>query len=193
LELDRAQNRLRDALESLRKLRDRQGVIDPRKEAEGLGKVLDDLRLGATKLRATISADSKLLSEGAPQVVVEKARLSATEGEIAQLEARLTQSAGSSQSTISFDIVAYDEADIERRVAQSQFSAAATSFERARVDAERKTMYVHTFVEPELAQESLYPRRFWSSAAAAAAIVMLWLVGNLAWFAGRERGMFGAA
>ncbi len=193
LGLDRAKERLRVALDDMRKLRDRQGTLDPRKEAEGLGKVLGDLRLNAAKLRAQISAETAMVSATAPQVLGDKAVLAATEREITQLEAKLTRPNDPGQQTIATDLAAFDRADIERSVAQAQFAAAADAFERARVEAERKTMYVHTFVQPELAQESLYPKRFLFSAACVAAVALLWLLGNLAWFTARARGLLGAA
>ena len=180
-ELDRAEARIQKAYKSLRELRDSQGVVDPRKEADGIDQLIETLRLDRVRQQQDLVANSRRLSSDAPQVTAARARLAAMDEQIDKLKAELTRPSANSAGTLSIAIEKFDRANLERTAAETQFAAAATSYELARVKAERQNMYVHAFVNPMLPQDSLYMRRIWYSLAACGAILALWLAGNGVW------------
>jgi capsular polysaccharide transport system permease protein len=187
-ELNRAEARTQKSYDALREIRDQQGLIDPHKEADGINQMIEALRLDRTRQQQDIIANSRLLSPNAPQVEAARARLAATDEQIAKLGAQLTQPKGSGTETLSSAIVRFDQANLERTAAENEFSAAATSYEQARVKAERQNMYVHAFVTPVLPQDSLYLRRLYFSLGACGAILALWLLGNVVWFSMHRSG-----
>ena len=53
-------------------------------------------------------------------------------------------------------------------------SAAALALENARIAADRQRIYLSTFVQPELAQDALYPLRLWTTLAVALGLLAIW-------------------
>lgn len=175
-ELDRAEARLRKARAAVRDLRNEVGVIDPARTNEGIGKLIADLESDQLLIDQEIGTARRTLSPGAPQFALLDARRQAVRENIALLKARLTSGTGSDKDTLSAVMTRYDTLDLERQIAERQYTAAAAALEQARVAAERQGMYLATFVKPVLAQEHDWPHRFWMPMAAALLFGLLWLL-----------------
>lgn len=175
-ELERAEARLRRARAAVRDLRNEVGVIDPARTNEGIAKLLGDLESDLVLIDQELSTARRTFSPDAPQFGLLEARRHAIRENITALKARLTTAAGPDKDTLSAIMTRYDTLDLERQIAERQYTAAATALEQARVAAERQGMYLATFVKPVRAQESDWPHRFWIPLAAALAFCLLWLV-----------------
>lgn len=175
-ELERAEARLRKARSAVRDLRNEVGVIDPARTNEGIGKLIADLESDQVLIDQEIATARRTLSPGAPQFMLLEARRQAVRENIALLKARLTSGSGSDKDTLSAVMTRYDTLDLERQIAERQYTAAAAALEQARVAAERQGMYLATFVKPVLAQEHDWPHRFWMPMAAALLFGLLWLL-----------------
>jgi capsular polysaccharide transport system permease protein len=174
-ELKAAEERVRTTEESLRQLRNSEGIIDPRKQAEGIGRIIEQLRLEQIRLEAQLGSDRTSLNNDAPQIQLLRTEIKAMEDEIGKLRRLLTDPAAKESATISSAMPKFDQLALNRELAVSQYRSAATAYERARTDADRQEVYLDTFVAPVIAQESLYPHRFWFSAAGVVLSHMAWL------------------
>ena len=77
-------------------------------------------------------------------------------------------------------ITRFDELELERQIAEKQYTLATESFERARVNAERQKVYLTTFVVPLLPHDVAWPRhRFLLSILGLVAVAGLYWLGNL--------------
>jgi capsular polysaccharide transport system permease protein len=88
--------------------------------------------------------------------------------QIAGLQARITSSttqpaASEGGKALGASITRFDQIELERKVAEKQYTEALTALERARMNAGRQTMYLATFVQPILPQEHSWPYRIWFS------------------------------
>lgn len=175
-ELTRAEDRLRRARAGVRDLRNEVGVIDPLRTNDGIGKLIGDLQSDLVLIDQELATARRTLSSDAPQFALLGARRQATQENIDLLQGRLTDAAGGGKDTLSAVMTRYDALDLERQIAERQYTAAAAAFEQARVVAERQGMYLATFVKPVLAQEADYPHRFWHPLAVALILCLLWLV-----------------
>lgn len=175
-ELDRAEERLRKARAAVRDLRNEVGVIDPVLTNEGVAKLIAELESDLVLIDQELGTAKRTLSPEAPQFVLLEARRQAIKDNIATLKARLTTPAGTDKDTLSAVMTRYDTLDLERQIAERQYTAAAAALEQARVAAERRGLYLATFVKPVLAQEVSYPNRFWMSVAAVALFGFIWLI-----------------
>lgn len=175
-ELTRSEDRLRRARAAVRDLRNEVGVIDPQRTNEGIAKIIGDLQSDLVLIDQELATARRTFSPDAPQFALLEARRQATRESIAGLQGRLTDAAGTSKDTLSAVMTRYDALDLERQIAERQYTAAAGAFEQARVAAERQGMYLATFVKPVLAQEADYPHRFWLPVAAALILCLAWLV-----------------
>ncbi|MFG1183307.1 MULTISPECIES: hypothetical protein [Xanthobacter] len=175
-ELERAQERLRKARAAMRDLRNEVGVIDPVRTNEGVDKLISELESDLTLVDQQIGTARRTLSPDAPQFTLLDARRQAIKDNITTLKARLTTRTGAAGDTLSAVMTRYDTLELERQIAERQYTTAAEALEQARVNAERRGMYLAAFVNPVLAQEADYPNRFWMPVAAAALFCVIWLV-----------------
>jgi capsular polysaccharide transport system permease protein len=180
-ELTRAERRLGDVRVALQNLRNSQATLNPRRTAEGINKLIGELRLERARLEddANSAKRSQVLDE-APQMQLLHIRIQVITDQIGELEHQLTSNAdGPSAGTVSGKITRFDEIELERQIAEKQYTLATESFERARVNAERQKVYLTTFVVPLLPHDVAWPRqRFLLSILGLAAVAGLYWLGN---------------
>jgi capsular polysaccharide transport system permease protein len=152
-------------------------LLDANITAEVMTKMLGELRLSRIKLEQEYSALIRSVDPSAPNARVLNARITSLKSEIAKLEEQMTQPAGRKGATLSDAMSRFEREKLELDFAQKQYVAASAVYERARVEVESQQVYLATFLKPVLAQEPLYPKRWW--------IWSIILVGGLAlWGAG---------
>ncbi len=187
-ELARAESRLSAARVALRDLRNSQATLDPRRTAEGIGKLVAELRLEKIHLEQDIEASERgNIEANAPQVQIMRARLEVIGEQIVNLEEKVTSQDGASTEALSGKITRFDELELERQIAEKQYTQAAAALERARVNAEGKRIYLATFVHPVLAYEPSYPHRFAFSLLGVGASALLYVGGMAAWRAAQRK------
>jgi capsular polysaccharide transport system permease protein len=179
-ELARAEQRLSKARGALHDLRNAQSTLDPRRTAEGINKLIGELRLERARLEEEASsAKRSQIAESAPQMQVLRTRIQVVSDQILDLEHQMTSANGDSPGTVSAKITRFDELELERQIAEKQYTLAVAAFERARVNAERQKMYLTTFVAPLLPEESQWPKRFWFSLAGFVVTTFLYWIGTV--------------
>jgi capsular polysaccharide transport system permease protein len=176
IELERAAKRLSEARVSLEKTRNEEGILDAARAGESLSKLLTDARGALISLKEDYAIHSARVSDTAPQMRVLKSRIDATNNEIAELEAKMTTVSfiGPEGRTLSSSMTKFAELDLEHRIAEKLYAGAAASLELAQLSAERKLMYINTFVKPVLPEEPQYPRRGLYPALVALGSLAIW-------------------
>jgi capsular polysaccharide transport system permease protein len=177
-ELERTAQRLTKARAALEEARNDTGLLDTVKAAEGLNKLATETKAGLLKLQEEYRTQLNYVSQSAPQMLAMKSRIEVTQNQVAEIESKLTttQLSPDNQPTIAGSMTKFGELDLERQVAEHLYAGAATSLEVARLNAERKMMYLKTFVNPVAPQEATYPRRALYSFLIFAGSTMLWAV-----------------
>ena len=125
-------------------------------------------RLSAKLEQDAVSAQRNLVGANAPQIQMLRTRMQVIDEQIASLQARITASTSQSAASdggkaLGASITRFDQIELERKVAEKQYTEALTALERARMNAGRQTMYLATFVQPILPQEHSWPYRIWFS------------------------------
>ncbi len=178
----RAETRLTTALATMRDLRNRQSTLDPQRTAEGIGRLISELRLEKIRLEQELTASARAnVSESAPQVQIMRRRVDVIGEQITGLERLLTSRDGTEPGTIAGKITRFDELELEQQIAEKQYTLAAAALERARVNAEGKHVYLATFVHPVLPRNSTYPKRVLFSLLGIAAAALLYTIGMALW------------
>ena len=181
-ELTRAETRLTNTLAAMRDLRNQQSTLDPQRTAEGIGRLISELRLEKIRLEQELSASKQGdVSDSAPQIQIMRARVDVIGEQITSLEQLLTSRDGAEQGTIAGKITRFDELELEQQIAEKQYTLSAAALERARVNAEGKHVYLATFVQPVLPQNSTYPKRALFSLLGIAAAALLYAIGMALW------------
>ncbi len=164
-ELVQAESRLKAVLGDIRAFRDREGLIDPARTAEGTG-------LLATRLRDE-------LVRTAPSVKVLKARIRSLEAQRRGLAQEMTDPDSARSDTLSSVLGAYEQLESERKFAEAAHQHALQSLDQARASADRQHVFIASFIPPSLPEESLYPRRWRSLGTVALIALALWGIGGL--------------
>lgn len=134
--------------------RNREGVVDPEKQAnvqmQMISKLQDELIASKTQLiqLRTFAAEN-------PQVPVLATKVRSLQDEI---DKQLGLVAGNRKS-LAATAVRYQRLQLESTVADKQLAGALASLEDARNEARRKQAYVERIVEPNMPDDALEPRR----------------------------------
>lgn len=175
-----AERLLQDKIKQMRELRDKERVLDPTKQTEALTKLVGEMRLELLRMESEYEAQKRNVSEDAPQLRVLEARIRAAREQIRLVEARMTSNTPNQQNdpTLAQTISSFDRLKLEQEFAQKQYLAASAALERARIEVEAKQVYLTTFLRPSLAEEALYPKRWWIISAIALICLALWGIGT---------------
>jgi capsular polysaccharide transport system permease protein len=167
---------------ALQDLRNAQSTLNPRRAAEGINKLIGELRLERARLEDDANAAKRSqVNEGAPQMQLLRIRIAVIGDQMADLERQLTSTADTAATaTVSGKITRFDELELERQIAEKQYTLATESFERARINSERQKVYLTTFVTPLLPHDVAWPKsRFWLALAGLLVVAALYWIGTL--------------
>lgn len=160
-ELALAERILQSKIVAMKELRTSEQVLDPTKQSEALTKVISDMRLELVRMESDYEAQRRNVADTAPQMRVLDARIRAAREQIKLLEARMTSSSPQQKGVLADSISQFDRLKLEQEFAQKQYIAAAAALERARFEVESQQVYLTTFLRPVLAEEGIYPKRWW--------------------------------
>ena len=160
-ELKRAAERLSAARLALQKIRNSSGYIDIAKAIDGVNKLILERRSTLLSLEQEYRTNLRLVNENAPQMQNLRARIEIQNRQLKELEAQLTKTKGQPglSETLTQAISEFSELELERQISERIYTTAITGLELARINAERKKMYLNAFIKPMVAEEPRYPRR----------------------------------
>lgn len=153
-EVNAAKEQAQTAATALAQYRNRQGLIDPEKQApvqmQMVSKLQDQLIATRTQL-----LELRTLAAASPQIPVLETR---AEGLAREIDDQMGAVAGN-KSSLAASAVGYQRLAIENQFTEKQLASALASLEEARSEARRKRAYLERVVEPNLPDYSLEPRR----------------------------------
>ena len=188
-EVQRAEERVRNAQSSMREFRDAHNLIDPKVTAEGLQGLVTGLEAEATTLRTQISEARSYMKADAPLIKSLTQRLAAVEKQLDEEKLRVAGQ-NSTQGNLNSLVAAYEDLTIEAEFAQKQLVSAMTSLEQARIQQMAQSRYVVAYQQPTLPDESLYPRPFLFTLYVFAGLLLLMGIVSLVWASIREHAGF---
>jgi capsular polysaccharide transport system permease protein len=178
-ELAQAESRLKAVQGDIRAFRDREGLIDPARTAEGTGMLATRLRDDLVRANAELSTLKAYMRDDAPTVKVLKARIHSLEAQRRGLAQEMTDPDSARTDTLSSVLGSYEQLESERKFAEAAYQHALQSLDQARANADRQHVFIASFVPPSLPEESLYPRRWRSLGTIALIALALWGIGGL--------------
>lgn len=179
-EVDRTAALYKASLQRMNEYQNSAGFLSPESQATQTGKLLTGL------LEKKLEIDSRLFV--LRQSLVEESpayqQLSVTKQSLEEQLQRLQQElAGSSKAddNISRSILRFSQLETDRRVAEGLYQIARKNFESAQAEALRKALYVVVFVEPNVPEKAIYPRRLASPLLILLALTVGWVTIALVW------------
>jgi capsular polysaccharide transport system permease protein len=168
-EVDQAAGKAKSAALALSVFRNRQGVIDPERQAATqlmqISKIQDELLATTTQL-----AQIRMLTPKSPQIPVLENRARTLRAEMARENAKVTGDAKS----LSGKAADFQRLALEAEFANKQLASALASLESARNEAQRQQIYLERIAQPSLPDVAQEPRRLRN-------IFATFLLGLMAW------------
>jgi len=153
-EVDESRKKAQDAAIALAAYRNREGVVDPERQAtiqlQMISKLQDELISARTQLR-----ELRAFAPQNPQIAALETRVSGITAEIADQSKQVAGGVGSLSSMGA----QYQRLMLDNQFAEKQLASAMASLEDARNEARRKQAYVERIVEPNTPDKALEPRR----------------------------------
>lgn len=187
-ERQRAQANLATARANLEKARNEEGMLSAKEQSSALTDLMTEVRGQIIKMQQDYDAQRRFVRADAPQERNLQTKIDAAKGELAKLQAQMTEAkpSGDGSKVLSGSMSRLDYATLNNQIAEKIYAGALTAFEHARVASEMKLMYINTFVRPVAAEQAKYPRRELDIALFVAASLAIWgsVVGLLILFRG---------
>lgn len=169
IEVDEAKQKAREAASALAIYRNREGVVDPEKQAavqlQMISKIQDELIATRSQLRQL-----RNFAAQNPQIPVLEAKADDLK---VQIDEELGKVAGDRKS-LSSTAAQYQRLALEAQFADKNLAGALASLQEARNEAQRKQAYIERIVEPNMPDDALEPRRL-------RGVFATWALGLLAW------------
>jgi capsular polysaccharide transport system permease protein len=171
-----AAKRLAAVRGALEVVRNQEGMLDATAETNKAGLVFAAVRTQLLQLQAQYNASKGTISADAPQMRNLRLQIQAAERQIEQLQGELTRTASAEGPTLSASMTRLATTNLERQVAEAQYTSATSALERARAASLSKQIYLTSFVKPVPAELPRYPRRAWIIAGTVVAGLVGWAV-----------------
>ncbi|ODR88351.1 RkpR, polysaccharide export protein [Sinorhizobium alkalisoli] len=184
--------RLSKARAALRDYRDKSQEISPEEGAKLAVQLIGGLEEELTKLNADLAAAKSQMSEDTPRIRVLKTRIESLEQQLAIERQRL----GTGERSASTDpnapdvagrIAQFEELETEREFAERSYTAALSSLEKARIEANNRQRYLALFIEPTLSEMAQYPARLLNALLVTLGLLFVWGIGVMSYYNIRDR------
>ena len=149
-----AQVRVSNARVALAAFRNQQQLIDPTKQATGVLDISNKLITEHAAAQAQLDLMEKVAPAN-PAIPALRARIAALGAEIAAQNARVV----GTPTGIASKVGGYEKLLAEQDFAQAMLTAANTSLEQARVEAQKQQFYLERVVDPNLPDAPALPSR----------------------------------
>lgn len=157
-QLQEASNRLTAAKEDIIAYQNTNKMFDPAINAETITKLVASLKVNLAELQTQERTLLSYLNPDTPQVVSIRSQIQSVEQQIAQEQAKLTSP---SETKLNRQAVQFETLKSNVDFSVDLYKLALTALETSRLEAVRKMKSVIVISSPQLAQEALYPRRFY--------------------------------
>ena len=150
-------------------------TIDPKTSSLAVSQLVGKLGTELAQTQTRIAATSTS-SPNNPGLQVLKGQATATANQIATERARI----GEKSDGLADKLAQFTRLDMERTFAVSALSGANSALDNARLEAQRKQLYLDRIVEPNLADYAIRPQRLWITATAfmlnLLALMIVWMI-----------------
>ena len=178
-ERQRTQSTLAEARANLQKVRNEEGMLDPKAQSTAVMELISTVEQQKIKLQQEYDSNRRYVRPDAPQMRNLQTKLDAAQKQLDALKAQVTRSPGEKNDgskVLSGSTSRLDYAKLENEIAEKIYAGSLASLEQARLLSEAKLLYLNTFIRPVEAQESEYPKRGIDMLLFALAAMATWLV-----------------
>lgn len=187
-DLESAVDFLKTARQEMGAFRSRTQIIDPKADVQiqmgligTLQTQLAEAMIELDLMRTSTRNDDPRIRQTEQRIAIIKERINAERGMTS-----MTDPAG--QGGDFSDLIGrYESLSVDQEFAEQAYVAALATFNEARAEASRQTLYLATYIEPTTAEDSEYPRRYVLIALAGLFLFLIWSIGTLVAYSAWDR------
>lgn len=179
-EVDRAIQKVSAASKALTDFRGSHSSMNPVAESQAQFGVVSLLEQRITEVQAELAEKRAFMRDDSAEVISLRNRLNALTRQLGFEKAKLLGGEDGQSSNLIAD---YQPLELAQQLAQQQYASALGSLEMARLEAQRKKLYLVTFIEPSLPDEAVEPKRLLDTLTVSIFSFVLFLIGGLMWSA----------
>lgn len=186
-ELNRAVERLKNARKAQTAFRNRTGIVDPSADIQGQMGLLNSLQ---AKLADAIIERELLLestNEKDPRVVQAQRRIEVIQQQIDEERERFGGGESPESGQFSRLLEEYQGLAVDSEFAEKAYLSAQASYDASLAEAQRKSRYLASYIEPTLAETAEYPRRFVTLVVIGALMFISWSILTMIYYSLRDR------
>lgn len=179
-EVELANKKVHAASSQITRFQNENVSLNPAVESSAMLSMVAGLEARLIDARATLSEKRAYMRDTSPEVVMLKNKVNALSRQLRLEKGRIVGGEGQQMNNL---IESYQPLMLEQEMAQQQYASALTSLEIARIEAQRKKQYLITFIQPNLPDQALEPRRFREVMTVLIFSFLIYLIGGLMWSA----------
>lgn len=188
VDLDLAQERLKEAREALTAFRVENQIVDPSADIQGQMGLLNTLQgqLAAALIELDLLRDNT--GENDPRAVQAQRRIDVIQARIAQEREKFgANGQGPAGENYATTISEFERLSVEREFAETAYTAALAAYDAARAEADRQSRYLATYIRPTLSERSQFPQREMLIGIVALFGFLAWAISSLVYYSLRDR------
>ncbi len=182
-EVELALQKVKDSNLELSGFRAENTSINPAEETSALLGIVSGMESNLASAKAALAEKRAFMKESSAAVKSLKNKVNALNKQLQLEKSRLVGKDGTGMNQL---ITEFQPLALNQQLAQQHYTSALTSLELARVEAQRKKLYLITFVKPGLPEQALEPRRIMGVFAVFVYSFLGFGVGALFWSALRD-------
>lgn len=199
-EMARAELRLMDAREQLRRYRDEEQEIDPTQGAQMASNIVAGLESQLTELNTSLMTARQRMSDDAPRIKVLLTQIASLKDQIDVERQRLGSGGSRPEDTgarvsgktsrmtdVASRIQRFEVLRTQEEFALKAYEASLAAMEKARMEADAKQRYLATFIRPGLSEQAQYPKRILDSILTTLAFLFAWIAAAMIYYNIRDR------
>lgn len=182
-QLGDANTKLAQAREKMLAYQNKNQMFDPEIQAKTVSTLVAGLQSNLAQLRTEERTLLSYLNPDAPQVVAIRSQIQSVQKQIDDENAKLTSP---TSQTLNRNVADFEALKAQVVFATDLYKISLASLEKARLEASRKLKKLVVISTPRLAQDALYPRKFYLSATSFIVLNLLFGIGVLIYSIVRE-------
>lgn len=171
-EVARSRQAFEGKRQALLKFQGANNVLDARQTAHARNEVITTLQADLAKEDTVLRALHANFAEDSPRVRQQKIRIQAIQGQIAAEQEKLI--AKDSQNQMNVIASRYQALEIDAGIAEDAYKGSVASMNTARIEAAKKLRSLVVVVNPNMPEESLFPRRMYSLFTALVVVLLVY-------------------
>ncbi|MDF9436028.1 chain-length determining protein [Chromohalobacter israelensis] len=169
-QLDRLNDRLKEARGNLLEFQNKEGLVAPEKTVESINQVVATLEGNLAQLKAQRQALSSYQSDSSTEMQRVQSQIDAMREQIQEQRDRLAQATGESLNRVSSE---YKTLELQAQFAQETYSSALSTLENTRLEAARKLKQVSVLQSPLMPEYPTKPDRLYNTTVFALVTIFL--------------------